>query len=119
MTSKNNHSLYQHALQHKVAPRESAWLKLDTKLEKSRNRKSLSMYRLVSIAAVLVAILSVITVFSTSSDKSIHISGQNTSLAQVYAIEELVTTDDSGIYEINKLRALNSAYTRISAKRQL
>jgi len=30
-----------------------------------------------------------------------------------------VTTDDSGIYEINKLRALNSAYTRISAKRQL
>jgi hypothetical protein len=119
MTSKNNHSLAQQALQHKVAPSESAWLKLDSKLEKSRNRRKVSVYRLVSIAAVMVAVLSVITVFVINGNHAPQAAIQNNTYAEVFDMEELKTTGDVGIYEINKLRSLKSAYTRLGTKQNL
>lgn len=119
MTSKNNHSLHQQALRHKVAPRESAWLKLDSKLEKSRNRKSVSLYRLVSIAAVMVAVLSVITVFIINDSHNPQMTAQNNTFAEIFDMEELKTSGDAGIYEIDKLRSLKSAYTRLGTKQNL
>ena len=119
MTSKNNHSLRQQALQHRVAPRESAWLKLDSKLEKSRNRKSVSLYRLVSIAAVMVAVLSMITVFSINDNHTPQTTIQNNTFAEIFDMEELKTSGDAGIYEIDKLRSLKSAYTRLGTKQNL
>lgn len=119
MTSKNNHSLHQQALRHKVAPRESAWLKLDSKLEKSRNRKSVSLYRLVSIAAVMVAVLSVITVFVINDNNTPQTTLQNNTFAEVFDMEELNTSGDTGIYEIDKLRSLKSAYSRLGTKQNM
>ena len=119
MTSKNNHSLHQQALRYKVAPRESAWLKLDSKLEKSRSKKSVSLHRLVSIAAVMIAVLSVITVFVINDNHTPQTTLQNNTFAEVFDMEELKTSGDAGIYEIDKLRSLKSAYSRLGTKQNM
>jgi len=119
MTLKNNHILYRKSLEYKVAPKDSAWLKLNAKLEKSRNKRKISFYRMITIAAVLVALLSVISVFSFKEIQTDNMSSKTNTLAEVFDLEELSNTTGDGIYEINKLKALKSAYIKLGTKKQM
>jgi hypothetical protein len=46
-------------------------------------------------------------------------TAQNNTFAEIFDMEELKTSGDAGIYEIDKLRSLKSAYSRLGTKQNL
>lgn len=111
MFKKNKFSLRSQAWQHKVAPRESAWLKLDAKLEKSRSQSSIKYYRNISIAAVIVAVIGVMAAFFTHASTTMEFnSSYHTS--DLYS-DQVTTNKESNIYDIHKLRNLKMAYQKL------
>ncbi len=97
-------------LNHKIAPRESAWLRLDAKLEKHRGTATVQKYKLISIAASLIGILGVMSLIFTQKE----ILSNAPESAQIYSVEvfEYSTDQEMGIYEVNKLRGLKLAYNK-------
>ncbi|MBK8669350.1 MAG: hypothetical protein IPN89_07740 [Saprospiraceae bacterium] len=112
--------LFQSAQQHRVAPSENAWLKLDAKLEKSRNVKKLTFYRNISVAAVSVALLGVISVWIAGNDIEVK-TNSNAVMAHVYSdqIESIPLDKADGIYEISKLYELKRAYEKLATRESL
>ncbi|MBK9736994.1 MAG: hypothetical protein IPO92_19395 [Saprospiraceae bacterium] len=112
MDTKHHSKLIQKASQHQVAPKDSAWFKLESKLEKSRSSEKIKYYRNISVAAVLFAILGVVSVFTYEKNTN----DKNNS--EVYSSHlQLMNPDpEEGIYDIKKLRSLKEAYKRLSTK---
>lgn len=116
----NKNKLYQSSLNHKVTPGETAWFKLENRLSKKRTAKKISQYKLFSIAAIMIALVAVVSVFF--SGNAFNTKTENTTqLVQMYKtdIEELNISDDPGIYEIDKLQELKSAYVKLGSDRNL
>lgn len=108
--SKNHQSSWNH----KVAPRESAWMRLETKLDNHRKERSISQYKYMSLAAVMVAIVGVMSVFFVNKS-SIVPTLNNEHAYNVDMIEQL-DTKEAGIYEVSKLQSLKHAYNKYGGK---
>lgn len=115
MNFKNNHQ--QSAWNHKIAPRESAWLRLDTKLERHRSSRTINKYKYISLAAVLIAVFGVISVFYIQSDALIN---RNES-AQAYRVDSFDPNEikEIGIYDVSQLQSLKVAYSKHTEKEKI
>jgi hypothetical protein len=111
---KNKSHLIQQALQHRVAPEDKAWLRLEDKLSHKPLVSSKFIYRFVSYAAVCVAVLAVITIFILPQAE------KQSSIKQMAlyrdGISSLQSDGQCGIYEISKLNDLKMAYKRLNSK---
>ena len=116
MKSKND-LLYQASLNHKVIPNENVWLKLDAKLEKNRNVRKLKIYQSIAIAAILVAVMGVMSgiVIQKSNFMDVNENLQNYSLQTL----DFKGDSDAGLYEVAKLRDLKLAYNKYSDKSKI
>lgn len=116
MNTNNQNKFYKDALVHKANPSPKAWNRIQEKLDQDRKITKMPYSKFMWIAAILVAILGVLTVFNT---EKIQTSSQNSGgLAQVYSeqIEVLGNNNEPGIYEIQKLEGLKLAYKKLNAK---
>lgn len=116
MKSKND-LLYQASLNHKIVPSENVWLKLDAKLEKNRNIRKLKKYKSIAIAAILVAVIGVMSgiVIQKSNFMDVNDTTQSYSLQTL----DFKSDGDAGLYEVAKLRNLKLAYNKNSVKRKM
>ena len=116
MTPKFKSHLQNVDLQAKVMPRESAWLKLDSKLQASRQTEhKIRKYRGVSIAAIMVAVAACMTVFYIQKDA---IQADNKIVFQVEN-ELSPIAPESNLYNIAQLRDLKAAYSKHSSKKRI
>ncbi len=115
MIFKNDLQFREKSRQYKVAPPDSAWNKLAIKLDKKRNRKNISGYTLMAVAAVSISIFAVVSVITTTKNKVAEYS------AEAYSehLEPILKINDEGIYEIGKLNSLKTAYDKLSARGNL
>lgn len=102
---------------HKVSPRESAWLKLDAKLDKNRSIRTINMYKYTSIAAVMVGILGILSIMYPQN----NILQPHHNASETYTVDVFDFSDDKtvGIYEVSKLRNLKIAYNKHTAKQKI
>lgn len=117
MTLKNIEQLKQAAEIYKVAPQNTAWFRLESKLEKERSKRKIVFYKYFSIAAASVAVLSVISFFALET----YGLKTTTPTADLYQTQITELTDDSysGIYDLSKLRELKSAYQKMGIKNKM
>jgi len=117
---KNKNHLYQSSLNYKVTPGESVWFKLENRLNKRRTAKKISQYKLFSVAAIMIALVAVVSLFF--SENVLNTKSANSTglvLTDKTDIEELNVSDDPGIYEIDKLQQLKSAYLKLGTEKNL
>ncbi|MFZ1749173.1 MAG: hypothetical protein WAU01_03240 [Saprospiraceae bacterium] len=111
--SDNKLNLKNSALKARVTPPDYVWDRLHAKLDSERSNNTVKLYRNISIAAVMLAVLGVLSVLTINNDA---ISSERESqLAKLYTsqIEEISPTDDKGLYDIPKLMALKKAYEKM------
>lgn len=110
MSGMKNFKEYAQSLEEQ--PRDAAWKRLEDKLEIGETKSKVRWYRSLAIAASLLAILSVSSIyyhqmhdhnpdlFAYNADKSDY---------RPIQIEEITPLDDEGLYEIDRLEHLNKA----------
>jgi hypothetical protein len=98
-----------------LMPRESAWLKLESKLQSSRNTEvKVRKYKNVSIAAVMIAVAACMSILYF----------QNSDVPQesvAFQVESDIWTEtsESNLYDIVQLRDLKAAYSKHNAKKRI
>lgn len=111
----NLNKLRSDAQKYAVSPEESTWFKLDAKLEKQRNTRKINIYKNISIAAVMVAILGITSLFV------IQMKENNT--FNSYQVSDLTIiekqSNEVNIYEIAKLIELKTAYQKLNSTEKI
>ena len=98
---------------HKITPRPEAWKSLRTKLNAKKAKRRLVAYRNISIAAILISVLSVTSVMSLYLGKhNPKVFSSNEQFRPVM-LEELVDTDNNPFYDVKYIDQLNDAYSKI------
>ena len=114
MNLKNIQNLQQFALNHKVAPSDTAWFRLANKLEHSNNQRKIKFYKYFSYAAVMIAMVAVISYFKSESEMVNQVV--HTSDLYQNQITELKESENQGIYDVSKLQELRIAYRKLNIK---
>ena len=98
---------------HRFQPRPEAWNKLHSKLKANKAKRRLATYRNISIAAILISVLSITTVFTMFLGK--HNPSKFSSNEQYRPIifEDLAEADTDPIYDVKYIDQLNKAYSDI------
>jgi hypothetical protein len=98
---------------HKITPRPEAWNKLHNQLKAKKLKHRLFAYRNLSIAAILVAILSVTVVFTMylgQHDPDLFSSNED---YLPVMLEDLEDTGVNPFYDVKYIDQLHDAYAQI------
>ena len=101
------------ASNHRITPDPDVWKKLNYKLKAKRAKRRLLVYRNISIAAILVAVLSVTVVFTLYLGKHDPKVFSSNEQYRPVMLEELVDNVDDPIYDVKYIDQLNTAYAKI------
>lgn len=97
---------------YKASPSNNAWQQLNNRLEHSRNKRRIKRFKNLSIAASLLAIISVMAVMS------IYLREHNPSMFATSPVfepvhmEQLSSTNDD-LYDLEKLGMLRNIYEEL------
>ncbi len=113
----NKHQLQQDSNNYKVSPSEASWFRLEAKLELSRSQRKINFYKYFSYAAIMVAILGIVSYFNAATE----INNQDALTENIYQnqVTDLIDAGDAGIYDVSKLNELKRAYLKLGNKRGL
>lgn len=101
---------------HTISPRPEAWKKLNNKLKANKVKRRLLAYRNISIAAIIISILSVTTLFTMYLGKhNPNLFSSNEEYRPVM-LEDLVDTKNDPFYDVKYIDQLHDAYSRIGFK---
>ena len=101
---------------HTMNPRPEAWNKLQDKLKARKSNKRLLAYRNMSIAAIMISVLSVTAVFSMYLGKhNPKLFSSNEEFRPVM-LEELDNTTNDPLYDVKYIDQLHTAYAKIGFK---
>lgn len=101
------------AKNHIIQPRSAAWERLDNKLKSKKAKVRMINYRNISVAAIMISILSVTAVFSMYlKDHDPQIFASNEEFRPI-VLEELSTgLEEDQFYDIAQISKLNEAYAK-------
>jgi hypothetical protein len=105
------------AREYKVSPPETAWFRLESRLEKQRSQKKIRLYKYLSYAAVVVTIFGMVSVFSYSIN-----SNRDATLTSDYvpfSLSDLEQKQEQGIYDIAQLHKLKAAYQKLGSNGEM
>ena len=115
MSDNDFNKIREVAENHTIQPRSEAWEKLDNKLKSKKAKVRMINYRNISVAAIMISILSVTAVFSMYlKDHDPQIFASNEEFRPII-LEDLSTelTEDQ-FYDIAHISQLNKAYAKES-----
>ncbi len=116
MTPKFKSHLRNVDLQTQVMPRESAWIKLESKLQASKHTEhKIRKYRSISIAAIMIAIAACMSVFYIQKDVALT----NDDFAFQVDSDIWPNVPESNLYNIAQLRDLKAAYSKHNTKKRI
>jgi hypothetical protein len=116
MTPKFKSHLRNVDMQTQVMPRESAWLKLESKLQASKHTDhKIRKYRSISIAAIMIAVAACMTIFYIQKD----IAPVNDNFAFQVDSDIWPNVPESNLYNIAQLRDLKAAYSKHNIKKRI
>jgi len=98
---------------HTMTPRSEAWKKLHGKLKAKKAKQRLLTYRNISIAAILISVLSVTFVFTMylgKHDPNVFSSNEN---YRPVILEDLVDVDNDPFFDVKYIDQLHNAYADI------
>ncbi len=113
MSDSDFEKIRQVAENHTIQPRSEAWNKLDSKLKSKKTKVKMINYRNISIAAIMISILSVTAVFSMYlKEHNPQVFASNEDYRPI-VLEELSTElDDDPFFNIQESDILKEAYTK-------
>ncbi|MFT6336348.1 MAG: hypothetical protein ACI86M_001817 [Saprospiraceae bacterium] len=113
MSDKDFDKIREVAENHTIQPRSEAWGKLDIKLKSKSAKVRMINYRNISVAAIMISILSVTAVFSMYlKDHDPRIFASNEEFRPI-VLEELSTgLGGDQFYDIAQISQLNKAYAK-------
>lgn len=99
---------------YRVSPPDTAWFRLESRLEKHRSQKKIRVYKYLSYAAVMVTIVGMLSLFS----HSIHLNNDTTLMSGYRAlnVSDLEINPSQGIYNASQLSTLKIAYQKLGSK---
>lgn len=114
MNSLESDKFKNDAMTYKVSPPDTAWFRLESRLEKHRSQKKIKIYKYLSYAAVMVTIIGMVAVFS----HSIHLHNEPTLISDYRAsnVSDLEINPSPGIYNASQLSTLKVAYQKLGSK---
>ncbi len=114
---KNINDLRSFSLKHRVAAPENAWMRLESKLENARDKRKISKFKYVSVAAVMFAVAAVTALLLSQRD----LISTPADSSEMYSLQILESDQllSPGIYEIDKLRTLKSRYNGLSSNTKM
>ena len=116
MSEQDMNNIKKMAEHHEVAPRPEAWKKLNDKLRTRKAKHRLYTYRNISIAAILISVLSVTAVFTMYLGKhNPDIFSSNQQFRPV-VLEDLSNIENDPFYDVKYIDQLHTAYSRIGFK---
>ncbi|MFT4535994.1 MAG: hypothetical protein ACJA1A_002780 [Saprospiraceae bacterium] len=96
---------------HTIQPRSEAWEKLENKLKSKRTKLRMINYRNISVAAIMISILSVTAVFSMYlKDHNPQIFASNEEYRPIVLEELSAELVQDQFYDIAQISKLNEAY---------
>jgi len=101
---------------HTMTPRPDAWKKLNNKLKAKKAKRRLLAYRNISIAAILISVLSVTAVFTMYLGKHNPKLFSSNEQYMPVMLEELEDTDYDPFYDVKYVDQLHVAYAKIGFK---
>ena len=113
MSEQDMNRIREIASEHKMSPSPDVWKKLNYKLKAKRAKRRLQVYRNISIAAILVALLSVTIVFTLYLGKHDPAVFSSNEQYRPVILEDLVDTSNEPMYDVKYIDQLNSAYAKI------
>ena len=112
MSDKDFDEIRKVAENHTIQPRSEAWAKLDNKLKSKKTRVRMINYRNISVAAIMISILSVSAVFSMYlKDHDPQVFASNEEFRPI-VLEDLSIGDTDQFYDIAQISQLNEAYAK-------
>ena len=116
MSEKDMNKIRKLADGHTITPRPEAWKKLNTKLKANKAKRRLLAYRNISIAAILISVLSVTAVFTMYLGKhNPKVFSSNEQFRPVM-LEDLVDDSSDPFYDVKYIDQLHIAYTKMGFK---
>lgn len=98
---------------HTMTPRPEAWKKLNSKLKAKKSKHRLLAYRNISIAAILISVLSVTAVFTMYLGKhNPKVFSSNEQYLPVM-LEDLEEPSNDPFYDVKYIDQLHNAYSKI------
>ena len=98
---------------HTINPRPEAWKKLNGKLKAQNTKRRILAYRNISIAAILISVLSVTAVFNfylgKQHDPGVFTSNESANYKPM-KIEDLNAAPMDAIYDLENISELKKAY---------
>ena len=86
---------------------QGAWQKLDEILESDKKKERLNRFRLLSIAATIVLLVSAFVLFRTNAESDYHLENLNvTKFNHLYLSEDIVMLNQS----FDRLREINTVH---------
>jgi len=116
MSEQDMNTLKKLAAGHKMTPRPEAWDKLNAKLKARKAKKRLLAYRNISIAALLISVLSVTAVFTMYLGKHNPKVFSSNEQYRPVILEELDVTNNDPMYDVKYIDQLHLAYANIGFK---
>ena len=113
MSEQDMYKIRKLAEEHTMAPRPDAWRKLNGKLKAKRTKRRMLAYRNISIAAILISILSVTVVFSIYLGKHNPKMFSSNEQYRPVIMEELIDIENEPFYDVKYIDELHIAYTKI------
>ena len=98
---------------HTIQPRSEAWEKLENRLKSKKTKVRMINYRNISVAAIMISIISVTAVFSMYlKDHDPHIFASNEEYRPIVLEELSVGLEVDQFYDIAQISELNEAYAK-------
>lgn len=98
---------------HTMTPRPDAWEKLKVKLKAKKTKRRLLAYRNISIAAILISVLSVTAVLSLYLGKHDPKVFSSNEQYRPVILEELEDSGNNPLYDVKYIDQLHDAYSKI------
>lgn len=112
MSDRDLDKIREIATGHKIEPRSEAWGKLNQKLSSKKTKVRLINYRNMSIAAILISVISVSAVFSMylrNHDPQVFASNEQ---FRPIVLEELTVEDGDPFFDAGNIATLRDAYAK-------
>jgi len=113
MSDSDFNKIREIAENHTIQPRSEAWEKLDGKLKSKKTKVRMINYRNISIAAIMISILSVTAVFSMYlKEHNPQVFASNEEFRPI-VLEELSSgLEEDPVFNIHESDMLREAYTK-------
>ncbi len=113
MSEKDFDKIREIAKTHTIQPRSEAWNKLDNKLKSKKAKMRMINYRNISVAAILISILSVTAVFSMYlDDHNPEVFASNEAYRPIILEDLNVESVDDSFFNISDINTLREAYAK-------